>query len=105
MTLKSIDQIILGVERYFENEIGSKATGLKKFASYFVFASYKNKLPQMINETTSQLGIPTQDGMIDIESVYQYAKEAYKHTGQFTVAGIIFNESDIDKLYNEVRNA
>ncbi len=95
----SMDQVMRGVTNYFENEIGSKATGFKKFASYFVFNSSKNKITAMIQPFVND------DNTVDIDALYGYAKEAYNHSGQFTVAGIIFNESDIDKLYNEVTRA
>lgn len=95
----SMDQLMIGINNYFENEIGSKASGFKKFASYFVFNSSKNKIIAMLQPFVNE------DNMIDIDALYGYAKEAYKKSGQFTVAGIIFNESDIDKLYNEVTHA
>ena len=40
---------------------------------------------------------------VDIDIVYNMAKEAIKKSGQFTLFGIIFNESDIDKLYTYIK--
>lgn len=102
----SIDKIIRGINNYFENEIGSKATGVKKFGAYFIIARYNKIFPTLIADYASTLGVlNSADNTVDIDAIYSAAKEAYSHSGQFTMAGIIFNESDIDKLYNEVKNA
>ena len=42
---------------------------------------------------------------IDVDIVYNMAKEAVKKSGQFVMYGIVFNETDIDKLYSYIRQA
>lgn len=92
MTL-SINEVEERVLKYIDNEIGSKAVGLQKFMTYFVTFTYKNKIKALADA----------NGNIDIDTLYTNAKEAVRRTGQFTVANIIFNETDIDILYNYLR--
>ena len=97
--LVSTEQIQRGVRAYVEREIASQATGFKKFAVYFIIPQldrytadyinkFKNILPDMFDST----------GMVDIDKAYNYAKSAIRQSGSFELMGIIFNESDIDKL-------
>lgn len=96
MTL-SINEVEERVLKYIDNEIGSKAVGLQKFMTYFVTFTYKNKIKDYITTLADAAG------NIDIDTLYTNAKEAVRRTGQFTVANIIFNETDIDILYNYLR--
>ena len=90
------EQFKIGVANYFDAEIGSKAVGFKKFASYFIMASLENKLPQMIGQYTDA------DGYVDVDKIYNYAKSAISKSGQFVLWDIIFDERDIDKLYSHI---
>ena len=38
----------------------------------------------------------------DIDEVYNMAKQAVRKSGQFSLYGVILNESDIDKLYSYI---
>ena len=100
----SIEQVQRGVREYVEREIASQAVGFKKFAVYFLLpqldkytSDYLTKLhaiiPEMFDGTHS----------IHLEAFYNDAKSAIRQTGSFELMGVIFNESDIDKLYNYIR--
>jgi hypothetical protein len=41
---------------------------------------------------------------IDLDLVYNMSKDAVKKSGQFVLCGIIFNETDIDKIYTYIKN-
>jgi hypothetical protein len=43
-----------------------------------------------------------ENGDVDIDELYNTAKQAVRKSGQFTVYGVILNESDIDRMYNYI---
>ena len=44
------------------------------------------------------------DGKLKIDEVYNNSKQAIQKSGQFEFMGIIFDETDIDKLYTHIKN-
>jgi hypothetical protein len=99
------EQLQTAITAYFEQEIAQKAVGFKKFVSYFIMASYEDKIPGIINELKSDkavqmLNVIDENGNIDVDKLYNYSKTAIRKSGQFVLFGIIFNENDIDKLYS-----
>lgn len=103
----NVQQIQMGVTKYVEAEIATKATGFTKFATYFVLPKLSVKVVDLINQyKTNPIAKDyfDADGNVDLDSIYNTAKTAIAHSGQFTLYGIIFNETDIDKLYNYIKN-
>lgn len=45
-----------------------------------------------------------ESGNIHLDELYRAAKDAIKKSGQVEYAGIIFNETDVDKLYSYIKN-
>lgn len=106
----SINQIQNGVLSFIENEIAKKAVGIQKFATYFFMIAYADKVTNFIttlqeNPMIKPLEIFTDSGNVDVDRLYNFAKQAIQKSGQITFAGIIFNESDIDKLYEYIRRS
>lgn len=105
--LVNIQQIQRGVINYVENEIAKKATGLTKFGVYFIMPKLANNTAGLITSLKNNImfkDIFDDNGNIELDSVYNSSKEAIKKSGQFEMYGIIFNETDIDKLYNYIKN-
>ena len=50
------------------------------------------------------LGIMTTDGAIDLDVLYSAAKQGIQKSGKFEYKGIIFDETDVDKLYQYIKN-
>ena len=99
----NVEQIQRGVNNYIDSEIGSKATGFRKFSVYFMLPAVDKYVSQYINKLkTIMPSIVDKDGNVDIEAIYRNAKSAIKRSGQFELMGIIFNETDIDKLYANI---
>ena len=102
----NVEQIQLGVNRYIENEIANKATGFNKFVVCFVSPLATRKVAQYINTLADN---PLMSDMFDgnhnvnLDEVYRMAKDAIQKSGQFVLLGMVFNETDIDKLYNYIR--
>jgi hypothetical protein len=100
------EQIQLGVTNFIEEEIAKKAVGANKFFIYFAIPIINKKIVQYIetfssNELTKDMF--NEDKNIDLDVIYNMAKTAISKSGQFVLYGIVFNMSDIDKLYTYIR--
>lgn len=101
-------QLERAVTEYFNQEILSKAGGWKKFSTSFLFNIYKTKIGDIItslaaNPAIALTGIITPDGEVELDTLYSAAKDAIHSSGQFELMGIIFTETDIDKIYSIAR--
>jgi hypothetical protein len=101
------NQIQVGLTNFIEAEIGAKATGIQKFGTYFMLPIINNKVVNFVNsfkDNEFTKDFFNSNGDIDLDALYNMSKQAIQKSGQFAVAGIIFNESDIDKLYSYIRS-
>ena len=104
----SIRQFQTGVVNYIEQEIASKAVGIRKFAVYFIVPSLYDKIPNLLNKLKDNDMFKdyfVDENTINIDQIYNSAKTAIRKTGQIEYSGILFNETDIDKLYSYIKNA
>lgn len=102
-----LTDIELGVMNYIHQEIAAKATGLTKFLIYtgsFLGATKGEKLITRYLPMLQNMDLIDEEGNIDIEALYNAAKQGIKQSGSFEFKGIIFDEKDIDKLYNYINN-
>jgi hypothetical protein len=100
------EQIQLGATNFIENEIAKKAVGANKFIIYFAMPILSKKISQYVNSfATNPLtnDLFDENHNVDIDTLYNMAKDAVRKSGQFVYMGIVFNESDIDKLYNYIK--
>lgn len=102
----NLEQIQLGITNYVENEIAKKAVGANKFLTYMAMPFIAKKVQGYMdslssNELTKELFDDQKN--VDIDKVYNLAKDAARKSGQFVMYGIVFNETDIDKLYSYIR--
>lgn len=96
----------LGAMNYIQQEIAAKATGFTKFLIYtgsFLGATKGEKLIAQHLPFLQKMDLIDEEGNIDIESLYNAAKQGIKQSGSFEFKGIIFDENDIDKLYNYIK--
>ena len=101
----NIEQIQNGVTRFIEQEIASKATGFKKFSIYFLMPTVKKTVTDYVHKfKTFMPELIDADDKVNLDLLYNYSKSAIQHSGQFEFMGIIFNETDIDKLYSYIKN-
>jgi hypothetical protein len=99
-------QIQLGADKFIENEIAKKAVGVNKFAVYFAMPIINKKITQYIESFSSNpltKEMFDENKNVDIDTVYNMAKSAIQKSGQFVYYGIVFNETDVDKLYNYMK--
>lgn len=100
------EQIQLGITNFVENEIARKAVGFNKFIAYFAMPIINKKTSSYIESfSTNPLtkDLFDENKNVDIDAVYNMAKDAVRKSGQFVYYGIMFNENDIDKLYTYIR--
>ena len=100
------EQIQLGATNFIENEIAKKAVGANKFLIYFAMPIVTKKISQYVDAFSKNdlaKEIIDENNNVDIDIVYNMAKDAIKKSGQFVMYGIVFDESDVDKLYTYIR--
>lgn len=101
----TIEQVQNGVMRFVEQEIASKATGFKKFMIYFLAPTIKHKVTEYVHKYKSFVpDMVDADDKINLDVLYNHSKAAIQRSGQFELMGVIFNETDLDKLYSCIKN-
>jgi hypothetical protein len=100
----SAEQLHKAIITYAEEEIARKASGIAKFASYFLISSLANHpektVGAIINHPFIKMtDIVTEDGNIKADELYSAARSAMEKAVSVTVSGITFTVPDIDKIY------
>ena len=101
------NQIQIGIANFIENEIARKATGKRKFATYFILEVIDLIIAGYINDFKSNEFMKhlfNSNGDVDIDALYNMCKKAIQKSGSFEIYGVILNETDIDKIYSYIRN-
>lgn len=100
----TIEQIQNGVLRYVEQELASKAVGIRKFGIYFIMPTIKRTVAEYIHKFRGLMPDIIDDKLnINLDQLYNQSKDAIKQSGQFEFMGVIFNEADVDSLYNYIK--
>jgi hypothetical protein len=102
----TIQQIERGVQTYIEMEIAQKAVGIQKFATYFLIPQIPKKIEQLFSKHKDGFILKDfldENANIDLDALYNSAKTAIRKSGQIEMFGIIFTESDIDKLNEYIK--
>ena len=102
----TIQQIQRGLTNYIEAEIGSKAVGKAKFLTFFFAPQISNEVGKFIVNNKDNIMMKEfidESGNVDLDKIYNQAKEAARKSGQIEMYGIVFNETDLDKLYNYIK--
>lgn len=103
----NVQQVQRGIINFIDNELGQKAVGINKFAIYFLLPQIPNKINALYGTYKNNPMFKDffdESGNVDLDKLYNTSKEAIRKSGQVEYMGIIFNESDIDKLYNYIKN-
>jgi hypothetical protein len=104
----SIEQIKIGVSAFVEHEVASKAVGFQKFATYFVLPKINKAVEGYLHQFKDNYmtaDFYNESGNVNVDEMYNLAKQAVQKSGQFTLYGVILGESDIDKLYHYIQRA
>ena len=103
----TVEQAQMGVNNFIDNELGKKAVGANKFIIYFAMPIIDKKIAQYVDSFASNplmADMFDENHNINLDTVYEMAKEAVRKSGQFVYLGVVFNETDIDKLYTYIKN-
>lgn len=103
----SKERIQTGLSEFIELEIASKATGINKFITYLAIPMMSKKAAQLVDsfsQTMYTKELFDDNGSVDIDLLYNMAKDAIRKSGQFVMYGVILDETDLDKLYNYIKN-
>lgn len=103
----NIQQIQTGVSNYIDNELGKKAVGVQKFLVYFAMPIVNNNIVKIVNtyaENPLTKEMFDENHNVNLDMVYQMAKNGIQKSGQFIYLDIIINENDIDKIYNYIKS-
>jgi hypothetical protein len=95
-------QVQIGATNFIEQEIASKAVGFQKFATYFVLPKVNKTIERYMHQLKSNPMVSdmfNENGDVNVDELYNMAKQAVRKSGQFAVYGVLLDESDIDKLY------
>lgn len=105
----SVDKAKNALIAYLENEIARKATGLQKFATYFVIGSISGKADKLLsglqdNDVVKMLGVFDENGNIKLDEVYAAARQAMDKSQSVTIYGVTFNSEDVETLYRYMKS-
>lgn len=104
------DQLIAGIIKYIDSDIGAKATGMTKFAIYFVAPSIPNVVKtKLVDIKSTGMFDDMFDtaGNIKLDLLYKRAKDAINKSGKiyFQQLNYFVDEQDIDILYTYIKGA
>ena len=88
--------------KYLEQELIPQRDGIRKVVLYMAIPVLGSQAQQMLEQykpAIKALGAMTEDGMIDLDVLYPRLKDAVHRAGKVPVMGVIFDETDVDKLH------
>lgn len=96
----------LALSGYLEQELAPKSDGVRKVVLFMAIPVLTAKMPEVIRDFQQPLewlGAWTQDGFIEMDVLYPALKDAVHKSGTVPIMGILFDESDVDKVYAMAR--
>lgn len=104
------EQFINGIQRYIDEELISKISGLSKWALALGLGAYLPQVNKMLDDNHSMLvgaGYMQEDGMICIDKVYNDALQIARKTGSVTqhiplIGDVTFTETDLTSMYHHI---
>lgn len=106
----TIEQIQAGLIKFIDSELAPKASGLGKFAIYFMAPSIPMKATDMIGQLKASGMINDlfdESGHIKLDEVYTRAKEAMAKTGKVYIPQLNYyaDSTDVEVLFNLIKNS
>ena len=95
------------INNYIDTDVMVNVNKLSSLEQLFVgikIGVIKKSIPKLVDEYVNKpelklLGVVTEKG-IDLDIIYESAKESIQKLGTVEYGNFRFNESDIDKIYN-----
>lgn len=107
-------KLINAINMYIDKDAMQAVNGMKdidQFLFGFKIGIIRDKAGSLIdnvlgNEAVKTMGLINEEGLLDIDAVYNAAKFAMSKTTDHKLRafGFVMNDADIDKLYNYARS-
>lgn len=106
----TIEQFQAGIIKYIDSYLGPKATGMQKFALYFLAPSIPNLVMTKVQELKNSGMVSDlfdESGNIKIDETYKRANEAIKKSGKVYIERLNYfaDEQDLQTLYNLIKSS
>ena len=92
----TVEQFQSGVIKYIDSYLAPKATGIQKFAIYFIAPSIPNLIASKVQEFKSN-GMTSdlfdESGNIKLDEVYNRAQDAMKKSGKIYIDKLNYKSS------------
>nr|DAJ86975.1 MAG TPA: hypothetical protein [Caudoviricetes sp.]DAV99904.1 MAG TPA: hypothetical protein [Caudoviricetes sp.] len=101
MSRITAENLSLAVCTYIESELIPQSSGLQKVGLYLAMPVIQTKAKALLEQFTPILGFLDSlnaDGSVKPDVIFARIKDAVHKAGTVPVLGIIFDESDVDKL-------
>ena len=104
------EQLINGIQKYIDDELISKISGLSKWVLALGLGAYLPQVTKMLDDNHSILvdaGYMQEDGMICIDKIYNDIMQTARKTGSVTqhiplVGDVTFTETDLTSMYHHI---
>ena len=104
------EQFINGIQKYIDDELISKISGLSKWALALGLGAYLPQVTKILDDNHGMLvdaGYMQEDGMICIDKVYNDVMQIARKTGSVTqhiplVGDVKFTETDLTSMYHHI---
>lgn len=104
-------QLLEAIAEYIDTDImahTNKMTSVEQFIFGFKVGAFKRSLPNRLNKYVESaefklLGAMADDGRLDVDALYEPALESMRKVKALTYGGLKFNEDDVKKLYELVK--
>lgn len=102
-----IADLEIAIGKYIKSEVAPNIPNtLERFMIYTGSALVLGKGERLIEKhlpMLNKMDIINAEGDIDVELLYQAAKQGMRATGTVQIKSLIFNEGDLDKLYEFIK--
>ena len=102
-----IADLEIAISKYIKSEVAPNIPNtLERFMVYtgsVLVLGKGEKLIQKHLPTLKSMDIINDQGDVDVDLLYQAAKEGIRATGTVQIKSLIFNEADLDKLYQFIK--
>lgn len=100
-------QLYSAVNEFIDREIMPLGASMKltdQFVFSFKMGIVKRKIQDVVkgylhNDKIKIFGLVDENGYIDIDTMYQSAQDVMAQMRELDIAGIVFKENDLQKLY------
>ena len=104
------EQFINGIQKYIDDELVSKISGLSKWVLALGLGAYLPQVTKILDDNHGMLvdaGYMQEDGMICIDNVYNDVMQIARKTGSVTqhiplVGDVKFTETDLTSMYHHI---